>query len=117
MGEPLCLKKIIDQKVQKIMKLPARRAGPFDRAHGPEYVERASRARSGEQDASKGNSILIVPLPACRQAGTPPARRGRSTELTALSMSKGLAGHLPVKKKSGGDFLHLSGMRARCSQS
>jgi len=50
MGVPLCLKKIIDQKVQKIMKLPARRAGPFDRAHGPEYVERACRALAGQEE-------------------------------------------------------------------
>jgi hypothetical protein len=41
--------------------------GPFDRAHGPEYIEWASR---------EGNIVLIVPLnPACK------AR---------------LAGHLPV---------------------
>ncbi len=26
----------------------------------------ASRARSGEQDASKGSFVHIVPLPACR---------------------------------------------------
>jgi len=38
----------------------------------------ASRARGGEQDASKRNFILIVPLPACGQAGTPtrPGLRG-----------------------------------------
>jgi len=50
------------------------RAGPFDRAHGPEYVEWASRARSDEQDASKGSFIHIVPLnPAY------PALAGRGT--------------------------------------
>jgi hypothetical protein len=42
---------------------------PFDRAHGTEYVEWAPRPRSGEREASKGNNALIVPLPACRQAG------------------------------------------------
>jgi hypothetical protein len=52
-------------------------AGPVDKAHGPEYVEWASRARSGEQNASKGSFVHIVPLPARRQAGTPliPLRR------------------------------------------
>jgi hypothetical protein len=38
----------------------------------------ASRARSGERDASKGNIILIVPLDPAHKAG--------------------LAGHLPAKK-------------------
>jgi hypothetical protein len=55
-------------------------AGPVDKAHGPEYVEWASRARSGEQNASKGSFVHIVPLPARRQAGTPPIplRRGEA---------------------------------------
>jgi hypothetical protein len=29
----------------------------------------ASRARSGERDASKGSIVLIVPLPACPDLG------------------------------------------------
>jgi hypothetical protein len=61
-------------KMDNKVKLPAHSAGPFDRAHGPEYVEWASRARSGEQDASKGSVIHIVPLnPAY------PALAGRGT--------------------------------------
>ena len=35
------------------VKLPAHSAGPFDRAHGPEYVEWASR---------KGDFFYMVPL-------------------------------------------------------
>ena len=41
----------------KLVKLPAGRAGPFDRALGPEHFE-----------GLPGNDLLfhIVPLPACR---------------------------------------------------
>ncbi len=70
--------------------LPAHREGPFDRAHGPECAEWASWARSGEQDASKGNIILIVLLPACL-VGRDPAYKA------------GFAGHMPVKAASGKD--------------
>jgi len=66
-----------------LVKLPARRMGPFDRAHGPEYVERASRTRSGEQNGGKGNLGHLVPLPA--------GRRG-----PCLSRFGG-KGHAPVK--------------------
>jgi hypothetical protein len=55
------------------VKLPAHRAGLFDRALGPEHVEGLP---------AKVISFHIVHLPACRQAGTPPTRRGtlRATE-------------------------------------
>ena len=65
------------------MTLPAHRARPFDRAHGPEYVERASRARNGEQDASKGNFVLIVSLVVGSNRLDP-------------AYKAGLAGHVPV---------------------
>ena len=47
------------------VKLPAHSAGPFDRAHGPEYVEWASR---------KGDFFYIVPLDPVY-----PAQAGRGT--------------------------------------
>ena len=37
---------------------PATRRGAFARAHGPEYIKWASRAHSGERDASKANIVL-----------------------------------------------------------
>jgi hypothetical protein len=55
-----------DSPRRVVVKLPAHRAGPFGKAHGPEYIEWASRARSGEADTSHGSFIHIVPLPACR---------------------------------------------------
>jgi len=70
------------------VKLPAHGAGPFDPAlrgtHGPEYVEWASRARSGEPDASKGNFVCTVPLDPAYKAG--------------------LAGHVPVNRSSRAGF-------------
>ncbi|KPK22066.1 MAG: hypothetical protein AMK69_20530 [Nitrospira bacterium SG8_3] len=48
----------------------------------------ASRARSGEQNVSQGNFILIVPLPACRQAGTPPIPLGRDGALAGQEMEE-----------------------------
>jgi hypothetical protein len=46
-------------------KPPGHRPGGFGRAHGPEYIEWASRACSGEWDASKGN-IVLANLILCR---------------------------------------------------
>ena len=51
------------------MKLPAHKAGPFGKAHGPEYIEWASREES---------FLHIVPLNPAYMAG--------------------LAGHVPAKK-------------------
>jgi len=48
-------------------------------SEAPRPQARASRARSGERDASKGNVALIVPLDPAYKAG--------------------LAGHLPAKDK------------------
>jgi hypothetical protein len=37
-------------------------AGPFDRSHGSELVEELPGHASGEQNVSKGNIVLMVPL-------------------------------------------------------
>jgi hypothetical protein len=72
------------------VKLPTHRVGPFDRAHGPEYVEWASLARSGEPKASKGNIVLIVPLyPAY------PALAGRGTFRSRLNTVDPFGGAKP----------------------
>jgi len=43
-----------------VAKLLGHTPGPFGRAHGPDYIKWASRVRSGEWDASKGNIVLLI---------------------------------------------------------